>query len=250
MGRYFVFADETGNNAQDQFLGIGCLLVPVEKIGEYHERLKSKYGQIYSVVQAKQDELIATLPCDSLRKHARSRGAAYEMKFKNINPTTVERYKWLMTEYFTFRDCHFCCLIIDRRAYPFPTGMKYFDAYLNSLFMLVKNNVGDHEFIFLPDDISVPSGKSYEGIFLDKCTKASKKCLAVHRIASHSNLFVQLVDVLIGAVAYECKRGTDQPRLEICEKIRSKLGVATLNGNFTRHSPNYFSVWIYEKKTR
>jgi Protein of unknown function (DUF3800) len=248
MGRYFVFADETGNNAQDQFLGIGCLLVPVEKIGEYHERLKSKYGQIFSAVKMKEEELVARLSCEDLRKFAKGRTTPYEMKFKNINSTTLQRYEWLISEYFLFSECHFCCLIIDRHANPIPTGMDYLDAYLNSLFMLVKNNVGNHEFIFLPDDISVPSGKSYESIMRKKCENASKRCLAIHRLASHSSLFLQLVDVLIGAVAYECKGGTDQFRLKICNKIQSKIGVNTLNCNFTKKLPNYFSVWIYKKQ--
>src|SRR3989344_2445600 len=182
MSRYFVFVDETGNNDQEQFLGIGCLLVPIEKIGFYHERLKSKYGQIHSAVTEKERELIAKLTESDLRNFVKGRHSAYEMKFKNINPTTVEQYKWLISEYFKFDEVKFCCLIIDKKIHPIPIGMNYFDAYLNQLTMLLRNNVGENEFILLPDDISVPSGKQYESVLLKKLESYSKKCLGIHRL--------------------------------------------------------------------
>lgn len=250
-GRYFVFIDETGNNTQEQFLGIGCLLVPVEHIGAYHEHLKVKSSQIITAVKEKERELQSVLTSDDLVNFLKGRQGPYEMKFKSINATTVERYEWLVSQYFRFPEVHFCCLVIDKHQYPIPTGMDYFDAYMHQLSMLIRNNVGDAEFVVLPDDITVPNGKEYEGTLMSHLSRYGKNCFGVHRLESHSDLFLQMVDVLIGAVVYDFKGVAHEQKARVSQKIAAKLGRSTLAEKFTVSAPaapNYFSVWPYERK--
>lgn len=69
-------------------------------------------------------------------------------------------------------------------------------------------------------------------------------------IESHSNLAMQLCDVLLGAVLYEYKRKfnlnssrTEAKKEPIVSKIRTTLGVTTLADEFTENSRAYFNVF-------
>jgi len=249
--KYFVFIDETGNNTQERYLGIGCLLVPVELVGDYYELLKSSYGKILQVVKDKEAEIVADITGEQLLNFYKGRTNTYEMKFKSINASTLERYSWLITQYFKLEHVRFCSLVIDKHKYPVPDGMDYFDAYIHQLTMLIRNNVGDSSFVVLPDDITVPNQKSYERILQDNLvTKHKKNCFGVCRIESHSSLFIQMVDVLVGAVAYDFKSGINPHRKSIAEKIARKVRKESLNQSFTTTAPNYFSVWEYSRKDK
>lgn len=81
-----------------------------------------------------------------------------------------------------------------------------------------------------------------------KLTDKSKKCLGIHRLESHSCVFLQVVDVLVGSVLYEFKENKKEEKNKVLDKIKEKLSVSKLNCKLTKHSPNYFSVWIYDRK--
>jgi len=248
MKKYFIFIDETGNNSQDQFFGLGCLLVPVDKIGEYHELLKIRYDKILTKVKDREIHLMKKLDGDNLFNFLKGRRKEYEMKFKIINNNTEEEYKWLISQYFKFTDVKFCCLVIDKKQNPIPQGISYFDAYINNLDMLIRNNVSnDEEFVILPDDITVPKGKNYEEQLHSKLSKSSKKCFGIHRIESHSSLFLQMVDVLTGGVVYGFQDGKKDVKKSIVKKILEKIRVNNFMKNITKSAPNYFSVWVYKK---
>lgn len=245
--KYFIFIDETGNNTQDKYFGLGCLIIPTNKIGEYHERLKIKYGQIHTQVKNHEINLEKNLKNEDLINFLKGRKGMYEMKFQNINKNTENQYKWLISEYFKFEDAKFCGLIIDKDKYPNPKEMSHFDAYINQLVMLVKSNIKDESFVLIPDDITVPKGKEYESFAMDRFLKNNKKCFGIHRIESHSSLFIQMADVLIGSIIYEFQKGKKLPKQAISQKVLEKLKIQTFQKSFTKNIPNYFSVWIYKK---
>ena len=210
-GKYFVFVDETGVNYSDKYFGIGCLMVPVDKIGEYYRVLQSQRGKIITAVKKKEEEIALELDAESLVKFYKGRRAPYEMKFKNINASTVQQYEWLIYHYFKMPELRFCCLIIDRHFDKPPAQFSNFDLYIERLFMLLKNNVGDAEFVVLPDDITTPKQNCYESSLLTKLVDSGKKCFGVHRLESHSSIFVQMVDVLVGACVFDLKMAKIPP---------------------------------------
>ena len=119
--------------------------------------------------------------------------------------------------------------------------MDYFDVYMNQLSMLIRNNVNSASFVVLPDDITVPKGKSYEQTLSNNLSsKYNKDCFGVCRIESHSSLFVQLVDILVGAVVYDFKNGANTSRQAISQKIARKVGRENLTSSFTTHELDYF----------
>jgi len=247
--KYFIFVDETGTNLSDRFFGIGCLLIPVDKIGEYHEILRVKQSQIITRVKQREAKLLSELSePDLLNFYKGKRSKPYEMKFKNINANTADVYQWLISQYFKLSDVKYCCLVIDREIDDPPKGWDYFDIYLERLHMLLRNNVEESEFSILPDEITVPRGKFYEASLMAKFQKSKKNCFGIHRLESHSSIFLQMVDVLTGAVLYKFKDAENPAKLSVVKKICNKLGKESLDNNFTKKIPNYFSVWLYKPK--
>lgn len=246
--KYFVFIDETGTALQDEYFWLWCLIIPQQRIWEYNSLLQRKYDQIIGMIKEKEREILPTLSEKEYKLYIQWRKSPYEIKFKNINTTTCEGYKWLISQYFKFTEARFCALVINRIQYPFPLQMSYFDAYLNQLTMLLKNNFSEHdEFVILPDSITVPVGRNYESELTQKLQNKNRKCFWVCRIESHSSLFLQMVDCLIWAVVYDNKHWTNLNKISVVEKIKNKINKSSLSENITVNTPNYFSVWKYHQ---
>lgn len=245
--KYFIFIDESWVAHQDRYLWIGCLLIPYSKVWEYSDLLKVKYDQIYTKVKEQEKYLFNTLSWDDLFNFLKWRKTQYEMKFKNINSNTSQQYEWLISQYFKFSNARFCCLVIDKEKYPLPTDMSYFDTYINQLTMLIKNNVWDSEFVVLPDDITIPRWRNYESELYKKLKNFKKNCFWVCRLESHSNLFLQMVDILTGVVIYDFKKWVNSNKSIILDKVKSKLWIRSLTKSLTVSSSNYFSIWKYKK---
>lgn len=248
MAKYFVFIDESWTAKQDPFFWLWCLIIPETKIWEYNSLLQKKYDQILSQSKVKESEILWVAKWEHYDDFMKWRLTPYEMKFKNINQTTLEWYKRLFSQYFKFDEAKFCALVIDRKVYPFPDSMSYFDAYLNQLCMLLRNNFNDSdEFVILPDSITVPNWRNYEKELKEKLLKYNKQCFWVCRLESHSNVFLQMVDCLIWCVLADNKWIQNEAKLEIVNKVKEKTGLSSFKEKVTIHKPNYFNIWKYHK---
>ena len=75
-------------------------------------------------------------------------------------------------------------------------------------------------------------------------------------LESHASLFIQLVDVMIGCIVLDFKRSRQPDRKadifkgKVCDFLKGKLELQSLVGNFTKHQPNYFSVWEFNPKQK
>lgn len=251
---YFVFVDESGNNEQEDLFALGVLFVPANKIGAYYESLHKVKSKIVTKVKLKEKELEQTLSQEDLLNFYKGRRREYELKFKNINQTVAEEYTWLISQYFKFSDVRFTCLVIDKSKYPDPDGMSFYDVYMTQLEMLLRNTIKDGEnIVLLPDDITITGDhkyKIYEDDINGRMLKRNKNIVGTHRVESHSDIFVQMTDVLTGAVLFEFKKATNKHKRRIVEKVKEKLNVSNLAGRFTKEAPNYFSVWPYERRSK
>lgn len=249
MWKYFVFVDESWTARQDPFFGLGCLIIPQEKIWEYNSILQRAHDFTVAKIKENENELLNKLTDSEKLKFLWNRWFPYEMKFRNINKTTVEWYKRMISSYFKFNDAKFCCLLIDRSKYAFPDNMNYVDAYLNQLSMLLKNNFNEKDiFVVLPDSITVSSDRNYEQELTEKLESLWRQCFWVCRIESHSSVFLQAVDCLIWAVMYDNRWLTNEYKGIITDQVKEKIWVSDFKSNFTKHTPNYFSVWHYHSK--
>lgn len=95
--------------------------------------------------------------------------------------------------------------------------------------------------------------------------KTSKRCYEteirqlenvynVCMLESHASIFIQTVDILLGCVAREYNQ-TFSPndyvsfyKNKVSEYLKQQLKRETLKGNFTTHTPSYFSVWEFKPK--
>ena len=248
MAKYFVFVDESWTAKQDPFFLLWCLIIPQEKIWEYNSMLEKAHDFTVAKIKEKETQMLATMSDAEKINFLWKRWFPYEMKFRNINETTIKWYEWLISSYFKFPDVRFCCLVIDRSKYSFPDNVSYLDAYMKHLSTLLKNNFSENDiFVVLPDSITVSSDRNYEQELTERLQQAWRQCFWVCRIESHSSIFLQTVDCLIWSVMYDNRNLPNENKIYIANKVKEKLWVSNFKENFTKHKPNYFSVWHYKK---
>jgi hypothetical protein len=263
--KYFIFMDESGNNAQERFFVLGILIVPIDEVGPLFDFLENISAKIKTRSREKMLERIdndfKSNNLDKILEQAKSI-KSFEMKFRSINKENQDLYIHILHKYFKQKNYRFSAIVIDRQGKEFkPDNMSHWDRYLNNAAMLIVNNIkniADGEFVVVADQITQPTNHHpYENYL---CTKIKERLIAKNilpeslfgsiRIESHSATFLQLVDIFVGAIGYDFL-GEDKERKEGFMKIfREKLGVqGKIQNNITKNSPNYFSVWKYEKKT-
>jgi len=238
MKYYIGFIDETGvlyRDPDQRFFGLG--LIKLENTAPYFELLN------YELLKAKQ----------KINKK-------FEFKFNKINKNNYTFYSDLIDLYFRNKENYFCAFLIDKEN-PEIDIDKYFkniwDAYISYTKLLLRKNMDKNDKIFiLADYLSKPncSTKYYE-IEIKSMRKNGKRIVAnCCMIESHSSLYIQVVDILLGAVSYDFKlerinnfKGNYYKKV-IVDLVRGKLNVPKLSKDFTVHKPNYFSVWEFSPK--
>lgn len=178
----------------------------------------------------------------------------FEFKFNKINKSNYKFYYELIENYFLFPDNYFCIFIIDKMEKEFNFS-EYFvsswDAYIGYSKLIVKKNLKEKDNICLLADYHqkpVFSNKYYESE-IKHCN--TSQIYNVCMLESHASLFIQMVDVLIGSVAFDFKNSTcvnkkpNKLKKSIVDFVKKKLKVKTLSESFTKYDPNYFSVWKF-----
>jgi len=247
MANYFGFIDETGvlhNDPDQRFFAIG--LLKCEDTSALYEELRVLKNRVES-----------KLDLERQAKGLPVKKGCFEFKFSSITRGSHEFYYDLIGLYFKFTKLQFCSLVIDK-ANP---GVKIeevfpdtWEAYISYSKMLINNNMKPVDKIcVVADFLGKPktSNKYYEPEM-----KALATVYNVTVLESHASLFIQLVDVLIGCIVLDFKRGRQPERKadifkgKVCNFLKEKLGVESLAGSFTKHQPNYFSVWEFKPKQK
>lgn len=264
--KYFMFMDESGNNDQDRFFILGILMIKAEEIGSlfnYLEKISSKIKNESNEAKSKRiDEEFKQGNIEKVIKTAKS-NRVFEMKFSSINKENEELYKKIIETYFKLKNVRFSCIVFDKEQMQFkPDEITHWNRYLNNAAMLIANNakhLPNAEFVLIADQISQPRSEkiAYENALKEKLTIYLKKkgilenCVwGTARIESHSSTFLQLTDILVGAVGHDFI-GEDKERKEgFMELFRTKLNTGgKIQDNLNRKTPNYFSVWKYKAKS-
>src|SRR4030043_1690318 len=247
MNNYFGFIDETGvlhNDPDQRFFAIG--LLKCEDTSALYEELRTLKNRAES-----------KLDLERQTKGLSAKKGSFEFKFSSITRSSHEFYYELINLYFKFTELQFCSLIIDK-ANP---GVKIeevfpdtWEAYIGYSKMLIKNNMKpDDKICIVADFLGKPktSNKYYEPEIRTLSTVYNTTVLE-----SHASLFIQLVDVMIGCIVLDFKRGRQPERKAdkigraACDFLKGKLELQSLAVNFTKHQPNYFSVWEFNPKQK
>ena len=263
--KYFIFMDESGNNAQDRFFVLGILMVPTDEVGQLFDFLDNISAKIKTRSQEKMRERIdadfKNNHLDKVLEQAKST-KSFEMKFSAINKENQDLYIHILHKYFKQTNYRFSAIVLDRQSKEFkPDGMSHWDRYLNNAAMLIANNIKNvinGEFVVIADQITQPENcHPYENYLCNKIYERLKAksvpeeaLFGSIRIESHSATFLQLVDIFVGAIGYDFLGEDHERRVEFMKVFREKLNMqGKIQDSFTKNTPNYFSIWKYAKNT-
>lgn len=274
--KYFIFMDESGNNTQDRYFVLGILMVKSEKISElfnFLENISSEIKNRSREKMAKRIDLEYNFGnVDKILNTAKSH-RSFEMKFRAINKENEDLYIDILNKYFKLKDVRMCVLVLDKKDESInfqPDGMSHWQRYINNAAMLIENNIrkiSNGEFVVLADQITQPSGADdYENTLVDKIrSRLNKKNFDENsiwgalRIESHSSSFLQLVDIFVGAVNYDCLGDNKYRKENFVSVLRDNLRLnnnekldhnINRDPNINKEYSNYFSVWKYWNKKR
>ena len=236
MANYFGFIDETGvlhNDREQRFFGIG--LLKCEDTSALYEELRILKNRVES----------------------KFKKGNFEFKFSSITGGSHEFYYELINLYSKFATLQFCSLVLDKANPAIKIDEVFpdtWEAYISYSKLLIKNNIKPNDKVcVIADFLGKPktSNKYYEPEI-----KALSEVYNATVLESHASLFIQLVDVLVGCVVYDFRRSRQSEKKfdiikgRVCDFLRGKLGVKTLDANLTLHQPNYFSVWEFNPKQK
>ena len=239
MKKYFGFLDDTGvleHDHNQRFFGLGLLKL-------------EETAPFYQEVATLKDRVVSFLP--NLKK-------PFEFKFNKINKSNYRFYYDLLEIYFSFPKISTCIFVVDKMNTNFDFS-KYFisswEAYIGYSKLLIKNNLeaNDDEICIIADFHQKPkSSNKYYETEVRSCN--TSQIYNVCMIESHASLYVQMIDVLIGAVNFDFRNKfnknsqVNKIKKGIVDYLKKKLGVNSLAQNITVHEPNYFSIWLFNPK--
>ena len=210
------YLDETGLlHNQDRFFGLGLLVSP--NVNHLHRQLIRLRNR--------------------LRYH-------HEFKFTNITAQNVFYYKKLVDEFFTVPHSAFSCLIHDKRKFDMSAIYRGNNnrAYNSSSGKLIADTLKMCEgkttdyLVLLADDVSTAKADRFEKEIRAKVKKIMRRhaITSIIRLESHAVTEIQLVDVLLGAVAFAYKvdsgeiRNPNRAKLQLVKHIQKQVRVPAI----------------------
>lgn len=258
LKNYFAFIDETGlltSDPKQRFFAIGLLLI--DDTSDFYNNISKQYYKIISRIEDKRKSLIRSMGDSITREkfiHYLQNNRRFEFKFNTIDQISEQDFLDLINIYFQFSNMHFCALVIDTESKSFDF-QKYFpnswEAYIGYSKMLLKYNCSERGKSAVIADYVQMAHRSTK--YFEREIKQLPDVFNACRIESNASLFIQMVDILLGAVVYDFKiksgiigkEDPGFPKTKIVKKIREYVGKPTLAIKFTVHKPNYFSVWPF-----
>ncbi|MFD8704490.1 DUF3800 domain-containing protein [Kitasatospora sp. NPDC059648] len=204
------FLDESGAIAKDRFFAVGCL-----KLEEPARLLRA--------VQLLRD-----------REHWYQ-----EIHYVALTRDTLPFYRKVV-DLLVESDAVFSCFVCDRDAAdPVARFGGQFEAYESLAFQLLLGSIRPFEVVtVLADNYSTPAGVTFEESIKARVNQRLQRLAVskVVRLDSRAADALQLVDLLVSAVAFEFRQsvgaaGLRSPKAQLAGYVRQKYEVATfLNG--------------------
>lgn len=133
-----------------------------------------------------------------------------EFKFSNVRDANLKIYKGLLDVYFDTHFTDFSVIIFDKKYLDIKNVFKnnHFKAYNAFCAMLIIKSLDTSEYItVIADDVSTPKADHFEKEVKEKIKgKLRRNALfGICRLESHAISEIQVVDVLLGTIAYSFK---------------------------------------------
>lgn len=230
MKSAFIFLDETGRLpvARDRFFAVGLLKCP--------------------------EPAVIQRPMQRLRDQREFRA---EMKWSEVRLNTLPIYRQALGFFFDCCDAKFSCYVTDKNVNdPIKRFGNQWRAYERLATSLLVGNIAPHERVtILADEYSTPPTETFEenlrGLVHKKLGREA--VCGVCRMRSTGVDLFQILDVLLGAVAYDFKitarlaePPTHNPKGRLLSYIKDRFGVATFVGG---HSDDRLNVKEFGRST-
>lgn len=210
----FVFLDETGvlGAPRDPFFAVGLLKCP--------------------------EPALIQRPMQALRDRESFRG---EIKWHDATRGMLPVYQHVLDCFFRCPGAVFACFIADKRVTdPIARFGDQWRAYERLATQLVIGNIGPDEYVtVLADEYSTPPGVTFEESLraLAERRMRRRSILGVCRMRSIGIDTFQVLDLLLGAVAYEHKISAGiltysaaSVKCQLLDYIRAGLGITSFVG--------------------
>ncbi len=254
----------------ERYFGVGMLTV--NNPGHLTDKLYPVFQRVMAISQTYRNQRIDDLISQNKHQEVISmlkKTKRFELKFDRVTPVKFEHYKEMIRIFLEDGKNRFAVMVIDRQhpSYNpsfFSTTWSAYTSYLASLVVRELTNLSSREMFLVLDELPKPKviKESLEETIMEKinnqCIKkySNKDICTVRsaiRIESHSNLLMQLCDVLLGCVMFDYKKSggilsdkLQKRKEEVVEVLRKTLEQDNLNTPFTAHNPVYFHVWNAE----
>lgn len=223
---HFLFIDETGVLSRDRrqpFFGLGLLRTAdtAALSAELHALLQRARGRI----------------------HPR-----FEFKFARIGRRSAWVYRELVDLFFSLPGLGFKAQVLDKRRPGFDPGRNHgglWEAQIAYTRRLVDSALADGAYgVVIADHVTKPRESQR---YFEREVRRHPRVLNALMLDSNATLYVQLADVLLGLVVYDCKvqAGAAAPnpvKQEIARYLAGRVGVSELCRPHTRRDPPYFGV--------
>lgn len=133
-----------------------------------------------------------------------------EFKFSEVRTQNLKLYKGFIDLFFDTKFSNFNCIVLDKKSLDIKTHFKnnHFKAYNSFTGQLISESLEKSEYMaVLADDLSTPKEDNFEKDVKKKVKQRTRRSAlyGICRLESHAVCELQMVDVLIGIVAYAFK---------------------------------------------
>jgi hypothetical protein len=233
---YFAFVDESGVLSADPnqpFFAIGMLLI-------------KDCSKLYQVLNRIRGNAIATLGAVP---------SSFEFHFNSITNLNRTFYEQLLDAWINEADIRTCVFVLDKtdpRINPHAFFPSIWDAYISYTQLLVRNNVphsdAQDECVIIADYLNKPVSSPR---YFESEMRAVPSVLNATMLESRASLFIQLIDLIAGAVVYDFRRAAETPhtsspsKIAVNDYLRGLVREPSLARDLTVNTPVYFSVWRF-----
>lgn len=239
LKRKWVFMDETGllvNDPSQPFFALGALKL---------EQTATLYGEL-----------------NRLNQRARSKvNPRFEFKFNRINSNNRRLYMDLVDLFFQFPGLYFKAFVVDTQHPGFDLEGYFrgsWEAQISYASLLLENIIGpDEQIAVLADYLDKP--KAATTFFEDAVSQVGRSykggasvppVFNVCMLESDASLFIQMVDVLLGLVVYDCKarrgvHGANLAKTSVLKVLKGHLKKQDFSRTQHVNGPPYFGIWHF-----
>lgn len=264
--RYFIFMDESGNNAEDKYFALWFLFVPDYRVGYLYDDMLSFYDRAKEIAKniksVKIQEFIDNQRFVDLKKIL-STQSNFELKFKNINFTNKDIYKWMIDKICWYNDIQYSAFIVNKENQDI--SVSYRDNYIKYASLCIAENMeNSNEYIFISDTITQPKWerekwKEFENYVTESIVnnlksqwKRTDNFFWALRIESHSSVLLQLTDTILWCIMYFLRsqqwiiwEKTKLKKWFVAETLKRKLWDIDFSESQRIEDPFVFSIKHY-----